>query len=754
MNQGGVPYTISGGDPSSGSYSTNFQLNVKGPVEHFDVYGEVRTKYSQVYWTRNTPIELPPELVSRFKGKTMAITGYEIDQVTHSAPANSSTKGDVLGGFSCMPDCGETDKSVPIYNAYNHHYFSWLVGADSEVYERELAETLPNPTRTGIRDKPGYKGYPTNIVFKENPGGEYRKSYHGYPSGYAQLIHSPTQWLVEPMQIDTHNRNYDINDPVGYKPWFLPKRDQNSSETDLSIGLSPLIECPCSDRITRSVVNSSSILTSGKCQATISSEEECAAAVSKLAQVSWSKAVNNASLPAGCLLVPVEVTGEYGVIFNSAQSEMACDATENTWDNIEGISSGLLLRGDSDLGGLVNLSVVTDGTSANITLSGPDGAWYGVGFDAAAMSDEPYAIIVDGAGAVTERKLGNHAPGDLLSPSVVVVESRAVAGVRTVVVTRPVKGLTPKHYSIPTAAGGINLITAIGSGPELAYHKARTGASVTLLPVDVGACICAPVSRTFLTYMNTSTQEFNVNCVDEPRSDMLRKGDGTGRPVENAACKMQTYHGGLKCCQHTFFLTDLEQDAQIPQDKVDVYFLKWRYYFQEYVPATETAPASHRHLHHWVFLIDADVNDYEEDNAEYGKGSVGSITAHLTGREIGLEDIPTNYSGITPLVMTPHCHAPSCIREEFWNADTNELICNVTAMYADVKYGALSDVFNEANYITIPPCLFGDQPGLRHPVTLKPDTNIRAVKYFNNTFRHLGQMAQWTGLMVYDTDPY
>ena len=26
-------------------------------------------------------------------------------------------------------------------------------------------------------------GFPTNIVFKENPGGEFRKSYHGYPSG-------------------------------------------------------------------------------------------------------------------------------------------------------------------------------------------------------------------------------------------------------------------------------------------------------------------------------------------------------------------------------------------------------------------------------------------------------------------------------------------------------------------------------------------------------------------------------------------
>ena len=37
----------------------------------------------------------------------------------------------------------------------------------------------------------------------------------GYPNGYAQLIHSPDQWIVEPMQIDTHNRNFSINDQVG-----------------------------------------------------------------------------------------------------------------------------------------------------------------------------------------------------------------------------------------------------------------------------------------------------------------------------------------------------------------------------------------------------------------------------------------------------------------------------------------------------------------------------------------------------------
>ena len=93
MNQGGVPYDISNRQGSSpdwqgapGIYSTDFESNVAGAVEHFDVYGEVETLYSQVYWTRNAPINLPPELVQRFNGSIMAITGYEVDQVIHTGP--------------------------------------------------------------------------------------------------------------------------------------------------------------------------------------------------------------------------------------------------------------------------------------------------------------------------------------------------------------------------------------------------------------------------------------------------------------------------------------------------------------------------------------------------------------------------------------------------------------------------------------------------------------------------------------------
>ena len=53
MNAGGIPYKISNPPGSTkdwvgtpGNYSTNFNENVKGAVEFFDVYGEVRALIS------------------------------------------------------------------------------------------------------------------------------------------------------------------------------------------------------------------------------------------------------------------------------------------------------------------------------------------------------------------------------------------------------------------------------------------------------------------------------------------------------------------------------------------------------------------------------------------------------------------------------------------------------------------------------------------------------------------------------------
>ena len=115
------------------------------------------------------------------------------------------------------------------------------------------------------------------------------------------------------------------------------------------------------------------------------------------------------------------------------------------------------------------------GGMATITASGPADAWFGIGLNASRMADKPYALIVSDKGVI-EQKLGtcgseaDHCPGTLLSSSVKVVSNSVSGGVRSVVMTRPLQGATPNHYSFGRGLDQIKLIMAVGRTQIFAYH--------------------------------------------------------------------------------------------------------------------------------------------------------------------------------------------------------------------------------------------------------------------------------------------
>eukprot|EP00494_Astrolonche_serrata_P024296 UN24554 len=463
------------------------------------------------------------------------------------------------------------------------------------------------------------------------------------------------------MQIDTHNREWSPSayNVSGHKNWFLPKMEDGKN--DLASGLNPLIECPCGTRITKSIVKKpSQILTKGNCAALIKTADDCKTAATAVTPILGSQTVNNSTMPNGCLLQPT--TNGYNAVFNAAASTVPC-----------GTQGFVPISGHVKAIITVAISIPNE-QSVTITLSGPDKVWFGIGFGADKMADLPYAIIVDGNnGTVTERKLGSHAPGDQLATTVKVMSNKVAAGVRTVVLARSTKGNSADYYTFSTLAGSIPIITAVGNKPDLSYHAQRTAATIFLLPSANNACVCAPTSTPFLTYMSKYSSPYGTDCEPFPRGDMLKN--------HNPACQMETYKGGLQCCHHGWFLTDLEQDHLIPPD-VDTYYLKFRFYYQEYVEKTATAPASHTLLHHWVFLIDANVNDYEESQCVEGTMCESQITARVNVPSMGFQyDNPPTFSSITLHYMAAHCHAPSCIREELYNSDTGDLICRVEAKY-------------------------------------------------------------------------
>jgi hypothetical protein len=161
-------------------------------VEYFEIYaGPVNSTYGEVFWSSLPEVKLPDELIARFKGKGMAVVGFEADQV------RKTPQGDV---------------SVPINVAYNHHYGAMFLGSGSHM---EWVPYDPNDNKTkvltprpgwdyiAVEHTPSESGLPTHLPFGYSNGGEYRKTYHGVAPPFAQVIESPNRVSIGPMQIDT-----------------------------------------------------------------------------------------------------------------------------------------------------------------------------------------------------------------------------------------------------------------------------------------------------------------------------------------------------------------------------------------------------------------------------------------------------------------------------------------------------------------------------------------------------------------------
>ena len=191
---------------------------------------------------------------------------------------------------------------------------------------------------------------------------------------------------------------------------------------------------------------------------------------------------SSAELPSGCS-VRVQVNSTHStahVFFNSNSQSAACCGSGV--DTINGSQKSL-----------VNLSLtVSSQHGVTITMSGPDSTWFGVGFNTHGMANSPYTITVDGEGKVTERVLADHSAGIVLNTSVNVIQHSAVDGKRTVVMTRPLKGLTPHHHDFDIQQLSLDFISATGATADFSYHKDKTVGTIALWPQTTGAAQAPP----------------------------------------------------------------------------------------------------------------------------------------------------------------------------------------------------------------------------------------------------------------------
>mmetsp|Transcript_163367 Transcript_163367/g.523795 ORF Transcript_163367/g.523795 Transcript_163367/m.523795 type:complete len:332 (+) Transcript_163367:48-1043(+) len=272
---------------ANGLRGPNQQASYRG--EYFDVYSKpIRTRYGDVVNVFNyeknasTMVPLPPEIVARFQGKVMAITGFETNIVEIDAHG--------------------IEKLVPCTAMYNHHWSHLLVGANASGLDFAVLKyydypgagvaahgveggalgthggdwvgpshadvmsvlhmqarrasagsaptTSPRPSAPSAAPFGGalrwaddaVESAPTAQFFSEGNGNEHRLSFHGYGRGYAQLIKSPHSFFPGIMFINT--KDTTGTSPNGHGT-LVPKVALASGD----VAYSALLECPCGTRL-------------------------------------------------------------------------------------------------------------------------------------------------------------------------------------------------------------------------------------------------------------------------------------------------------------------------------------------------------------------------------------------------------------------------------------------------------------------------------------------------------------------------
>lgn len=382
-----------------------------------------------MFWTAQPAVPLPADIVAQFKHRPISFTGFEVDVVA--------------GGEN-----NESEWSIPEFQVYNHHYCATITGAAAKMAKvgsrgqdsllrDDDGGTLSGPSgrnrdarrafevhppewepRDIIAATPQTSTIPTAQNFWQGNGGEHRKSFKHLPRGTGQLIMSPEQFVLQPMLINTNNPALPGQTPrEAFHAAPLPKEARSPAGANYS----GLMECPCTTR-TKRIITGFETKATGTCGADgdVPTAAECFQAAAQLVKnIVHNTTDRDAARPAGCFLIASQNGTD--AHFNTPPPSSGHRSAVSCGERAPGAKVHALGGADSASGNF-HVHLDLDGATGNatITLVGPAAVWFGIGFNAAAMSDLPYTITVEGD-KVTERKLGNHMPGTPLAPSVEVL---------------------------------------------------------------------------------------------------------------------------------------------------------------------------------------------------------------------------------------------------------------------------------------------------------------------------------------------
>jgi len=345
------------------------------------------------------------------------------------------------------------------------------------------------------------------------------------------------------------------------------------------------------------------------------------------------------------------------------------------------------------------------------------------------------------------------------------------------VMTRAFKGASSAQYSFAVDANGdgsmIEFINAVGSTSAYSFHKDMSSSSITLAKVGVQNCLVATddpfgQSKGIIQYTHDDNSTETIfqggsPCGSTTPTDLI--------PMRNPRCDLTTYVGGLSCCHHKWMLTDREQRARISNETLN-FRMKVRIWYQEYIPAQKSKPASHQLLTRMYHSIAGEYDTVKQTPAKSRK-DVNASNVQVNEFKFKVKDmlhpgqtrtgyfntpVPTkSQTGIKLMYINGHCHAAACIQFDLFNDDTGDLICRQSGRMGHTLKPGLKkgdDRFDEKGYVALWPCVFGSkEEGLKAPIFLSFETNLRSVKYTNATYTHYGEMAHWQSRGVLSSPP-
>ena len=143
----------------------------------------------------------------------------------------------------------------------------------------------------------------------------------------------------------------------------------------------------------------------------------------------------------------------------------------------------------------LTMSVKLDiSTNVTMTLTGPSGRWFALGFGASSMAAGTDVVGVHALGSLPNfdaNLTGNNAPATDTQQDWTITSDQVAAGVRTIIATRALNTGDANDYTFTAASGTLSLIWARGSSNSFAYsghgntNRGVVNATFTLSTVSV-----------------------------------------------------------------------------------------------------------------------------------------------------------------------------------------------------------------------------------------------------------------------------